>query len=147
MDNLLEGLVKAGLNAIRLGRPESTKPELAAHSLEEMVPKEADPPSKAAARARLIAAADVVCCTCIGAGSAVLAERKSKKKGKGGGGAAAASSSTAFPGVLIDEAAQATELAAIVPLGLGCQQLVLVGDHHQVMAYSCNPRGQSLLQL
>jgi regulator of nonsense transcripts 1 len=34
--------------------------------------------------------------------------------------------------VLIDEASQATETATCVPVISGCQQLVLVGDHHQL---------------
>lgn len=37
-----------------------------------------------------------------------------------------------FAAVLIDEAGQATELATVVPLTRGCQQVVLVGDHYQL---------------
>ncbi|CAK9070930.1 unnamed protein product [Durusdinium trenchii] len=55
----------------------------------------------------------------------------------------------AFAGVLIDEAAQATELAAIVPLILrGSQRLVLVGDQCQlpptVQSSEAEERGLSL---
>lgn len=37
-----------------------------------------------------------------------------------------------FPAVLLDETAQSTEPACLVPLALGCRQLVLVGDHKQL---------------
>jgi superfamily I DNA and/or RNA helicase len=37
-----------------------------------------------------------------------------------------------FPRVLIDEATQATEPATLVPITRGCRQLVLVGDHRQL---------------
>ena len=37
-----------------------------------------------------------------------------------------------FPRVLIDEATQATEPATLVPIIRGCRQLVLVGDHRQL---------------
>jgi hypothetical protein len=57
--------------------------------------------------------AQVICATCVGAGSGIL-EKKS------------------FDAVLIDEASQATEIATLVPLIHGCQQLVLVGDHYQL---------------
>jgi regulator of nonsense transcripts 1 len=55
----------------------------------------------------------------------------------------------AFAGVLIDEAAQATELAAVVPLILrGSQRLVLVGDQCQlpptVQSTEAEERGLSL---
>lgn len=126
VDNLLEGLVKKGIRAVRLGRPESTRPDLLRHSIDEMLSIQLgpnpDPQSKHLAKNRIISNAEVICATCIGAGSAVL----SGKSGKGQNG------KKGFAGVLIDEAAQATELACVVPLMLGCQQLVLVGDHHQL---------------
>lgn len=62
---------------------------------------------------QILRRAQVICTTCVGAGSARLSERT-------------------FGGVLVDESAQATEAACIVPLTLGCQQLVLVGDHFQL---------------
>ena len=86
-----------------------------------------DPSAKHEARMALVKEADVVCCTCVGAGSGFLNPKK-KKSGKGGG----AHRAPKFAGVLIDEAGQATEIAATVAVGLGCQQLVLVGDHHQL---------------
>jgi hypothetical protein len=129
VDNMLDGLVKKGINCLRLGRPESTSPHLLQYSLDGMLEQQLgpnpDPQSKFDAKQRIISNAGVVCCTCIGAGSAVLkGKRTGKGKGKG--------NTKGFAGVLIDEAAQATEIAAVVAAGLGCQQLVLVGDHHQL---------------
>jgi len=37
-----------------------------------------------------------------------------------------------FPRVLVDEATQAVEPATLVPISRGCRQLVLVGDHRQL---------------
>jgi regulator of nonsense transcripts 1 len=57
--------------------------------------------------------AQVLCCTCIGSGHTLLDGKR-------------------FPQVLIDEATQATEPAALVPLIRGARQVVLVGDHRQL---------------
>jgi regulator of nonsense transcripts 1 len=57
--------------------------------------------------------ADVICCTCVGAGDPRLNKFK-------------------FRTVLIDEATQATEPESMIPLVLGCKQVVLVGDHQQL---------------
>ncbi|CAL8104829.1 unnamed protein product [Calicophoron daubneyi] len=61
----------------------------------------------------LLLAADVVCCTCVTAGDPRL-ERLS------------------FHSVLIDESTQATEPECLIPLMVGCRQVVLVGDHCQL---------------
>ena len=79
----------------------------------------------------ILAAADVICCTCVGAGDPRLSKIK-------------------FKTVLIDEATQAAEPGAslsfldvisfaktvltecMIPLVLGCKQVVLVGDHQQL---------------
>ncbi|OON21747.1 hypothetical protein X801_02355, partial [Opisthorchis viverrini] len=61
----------------------------------------------------LLVAADVVCCTCVTAGDQRL-ERLS------------------FHSVLIDESTQATEPECLIPLMVGCRQVVLVGDHCQL---------------
>ncbi|KAG5189006.1 P-loop containing nucleoside triphosphate hydrolase protein [Tribonema minus] len=120
VDNLLEGLLKAGVAAVRVGRPESTRPELLQYCADEMAQQAArlaDPGSakQAAhdARTRAIRAARVVCATCVGVGSGTLDKYR-------------------FGGVLVDEASQATELATLVATTRGCQQLVLVGDHCQL---------------
>lgn len=56
---------------------------------------------------------EVVCCTSIGAAAGFL-------------------TSFTFPKVLVDEAAQATEPATLVPICRGCEALVLVGDQCQL---------------
>jgi regulator of nonsense transcripts 1 len=61
----------------------------------------------------LLSAADVVCCTCISAGDFRLKTLQ-------------------FRSVLVDESTQALEPECLVPLVIGCQQLVLVGDHQQL---------------
>lgn len=58
-------------------------------------------------------AADVVCCTCAGAADPRLSNFR-------------------FRRVLIDEATQAVEPEALIPLVMGCKQAVLVGDHCQL---------------
>ena len=65
------------------------------------------------AKVSAIRNAQVVCCTCIASGGGVL-ERFH------------------FSRVLVDEATQATEPSTIVPLCLGAEQVVLVGDHCQL---------------
>ena len=79
----------------------------------------------------ILSAADVICCTCVGAGDPRLSKLK-------------------FKTVLIDEATQAAEpgkhspcitpsfpltfslAECMIPLVLGCKQVVLVGDHQQL---------------
>ncbi|RDA91581.1 hypothetical protein CP533_5975 [Ophiocordyceps camponoti-saundersi (nom. inval.)] len=57
--------------------------------------------------------AEVVCCTCVGAGDPRLSKMK-------------------FRNVLIDESTQSAEPECLIPLVLGCKQVVLVGDHKQL---------------
>ena len=61
----------------------------------------------------ILQAADVICCTCAGAGDPRLKNFR-------------------FRLVLIDEATQAVEAEALIPLTLGAKQIVLVGDHCQL---------------
>lgn len=61
----------------------------------------------------ILSNADVVCCTCVGAGDPRLSKMK-------------------FRNVLIDESTQSAEPECLIPLVLGCKQLVLVGDHQQL---------------
>uniref|UniRef100_A0A0W0FF72 AAA+ ATPase domain-containing protein n=1 Tax=Moniliophthora roreri TaxID=221103 RepID=A0A0W0FF72_MONRR len=61
----------------------------------------------------ILTAAEVICCTCVGAGDPRLSKLK-------------------FRTVLIDEATQAAEPECMIPLVLGCKQVVLVGDHQQL---------------
>jgi regulator of nonsense transcripts 1 len=65
------------------------------------------------AEKEILLAADVICCTCVGAGEPRLATMR-------------------FRQVLIDESTQSQESACIIPIVLGCKQLVLVGDHCQL---------------
>ena len=66
-----------------------------------------------AAEREILNNADVVCCTCVGAGDPRLSKMK-------------------FRNVLIDESTQAAEPECMIPLVLGCKQVVLVGDHKQL---------------
>ena len=59
--------------------------------------------------------ADVICCTLSGSGHDQLAKMKVN-----------------FETVIIDEAAQSIELAALIPLKYGCQRCILVGDPNQL---------------
>ncbi|XP_048583576.1 regulator of nonsense transcripts 1 [Nematostella vectensis] len=61
----------------------------------------------------LLQHADVICTTCVGAGDPRLSKFR-------------------FRTVLIDESTQATEPECMVPVVLGCKQLILVGDHCQL---------------
>jgi len=61
----------------------------------------------------ILQAADVICCTCVGAGDPRLKNFR-------------------FRQVLIDEATQAIEAEALIPVTLGAKQLVFVGDHCQL---------------
>ena len=49
-----------------------------------------------------------------------------------------------FDTVIIDEASQGIELATLIPLGMGCRRLVLVGDHKQLPATVFSLTAQSL---
>jgi regulator of nonsense transcripts 1 len=61
----------------------------------------------------ILQAADVICCTCVGAGDPRLKNFR-------------------FRQVLIDEATQAIEAEALIPLAMGAKQVVFVGDHCQL---------------
>ncbi|KAH0532789.1 hypothetical protein TsFJ059_001428 [Trichoderma semiorbis] len=66
-----------------------------------------------AAEREILSNADVICCTCVGAGDPRLSKMK-------------------FRNVLIDESTQSAEPECMIPLVLGCKQVVLVGDHKQL---------------
>lgn len=69
--------------------------------------------------------ADVICCTCVGAGDPRLARMT-------------------FKYVLVDESTQATEPECMIPVVLGCRQLVLVGDHCQLgPVVMCKPAAKA----
>lgn len=66
-----------------------------------------------AAEKDILNAADVICATCVGCGDPRLAKFK-------------------FRTVLVDEATQAAEPECMIPLVMGCKQVVFVGDHQQL---------------
>jgi regulator of nonsense transcripts 1 len=61
----------------------------------------------------ILHAADVICCTCVGAGDPRLKKFR-------------------FRQVLIDEATQAIEAEALIPIAMGAKQVIFVGDHCQL---------------
>jgi regulator of nonsense transcripts 1 len=68
---------------------------------------------RAQAEREILHHADVICCTCVGAGDPRLAKLR-------------------FRQVLIDEATQAIEAEALIPIAMGAKQLVMVGDQCQL---------------
>lgn len=103
VDNIGVALLEAGLNVVRTGRADAIAPALLGR-----MPDALGGPA-------CLAEADVLLCTCVGAGAELV------RKHCGSPGA-----------ILIDEVAQSTEPSTLVPLTLGCRQLVLVGDHKQL---------------
>eukprot|EP00039_Didymoeca_costata_P013220 m.197287 g.197287 ORF g.197287 m.197287 type:complete len:876 (+) comp15710_c1_seq8:309-2936(+) len=114
VDNILEALLNRGVRALRVGKPERTRPHLLQYCIDEMVQDFTTEFYKVSAeRKKIVKSAQVICATCVGAGQTLLDGFK-------------------FTRVLIDEAAQATELACTIPLSFGCQQAVLIGDQCQL---------------
>ena len=66
---------------------------------------------------RILSEAEVVCCTLTGSGVDYLAKVQN-----------------GFRTVVVDEAAQAVELATLIPLQYGCKKCILVGDPNQLPA-------------
>ena len=71
VDNLVEGLAKARIKVIRIGRSESIRPELQQHTLDKMF-MDKQGQERNLAQQRALRAADVVCCTCAGSGGDML---------------------------------------------------------------------------
>ena len=153
VDNLLEGLLDLGVKALRIGRPVKVREALRSATLDAVLEdhpmqeelaflqdeqrelRKALPSLKGKEKglmhrdinhnqkeirrledtmtASVLDEAEVICATTIGCGHRLLESRR-------------------FPVVLMDEATQATEPSALVPLVKGCRQLVLVGDHQQL---------------
>lgn len=159
-DNLLEGCLRLGLNAVRVGRAATVRPELRNHTLDALLAnhesvatfkkklegaRQAGSTSteiQAAKRdledAELLAAvsilgnADVVVSTCVGAANEAIVNAAAVTVSAGPGKGSSPLRAIKFPTVIVDEASQATEPATLVPLTQGCEQLVLVGDHYQL---------------
>ena len=106
VDNLLEGLAAAGVNVVRLGRPDAVRPELLRFCPDASENKRAGLDARSAyeAKLRAVKAAQVVCCTCVGAGASIL-------------------EAVGFSGVVVDEATQATEAATLVSFCRGARQV------------------------
>ena len=153
VDNLLEGLLDAGVRAVRIGRPVKVREGLRDATLDAILerhPKQDD----------LAAVRDDHDALRKGLGSLKGRERGLAHKDLSGlrremqrleqemvdsilDGAEVVCSTTIgtghrilgrrrFPIVLLDEATQATEPSSLVPVVRGCRQLVLVGDHRQL---------------
>jgi len=153
VDNLLEGLLDNGVNAIRIGRPVKVREALREATLDailknhpaqeeiEFIRKENEAVKRSLSGLRgkekglahkevnnnykeirrlertmidgVLDGAEVICTTTIGSGHKLLGNRR-------------------FPVILMDEATQASEPSALVPITRGCRQLILVGDHKQL---------------
>ncbi len=117
VDNLVDGLSRAGVRVARIGRPEAVRQDLMQYMVESIAGIEPgcswSKDQQYQAVNGVLRRAEVICATCAGAGSDIL-ERFS------------------FQACLIDEATQATEPATVVPLTKGCSQVVLIGDQKQL---------------
>lgn len=148
VDNLLEGLLKENIKALRIGQPSKVNQELLSSTLESKIEEsplnqEIQKKEKLIEEAiasqsidkkillmiqqnkkdiqvlkkqivqKILSSHDVICSTCVSAGHELL-------------------QGICFPFVLIDEASQSVEPATIIPIMKGSQQVVLVGDHHQL---------------
>jgi hypothetical protein len=146
VNNIMKGLLKRGVKALRVGY-NSKMDEGSLTAAVQKLAKEADVQryvgqsregggqdgnaAAAAKRQQLHAlqdqamdSADVICATCISAGSGMLVKRN-------------------FTHVLLDEATQATEVAALVPtVGFPARRVVLVGDHKQLPPTILSPRAE-----
>jgi regulator of nonsense transcripts 1 len=196
VDNIAMGLIKEGVKAVRVGRPDKINRILETITLECLLEKEKEElenrkyearwksrsrsnskslsplrqrESSSKSRSKSKSDSDI---DCVIGGARRGAKGKGKGKKKKGGKAdfelqmrilqdadvlctttissgGDFFSKFAFAGVLVDEAAQATEMAAVVPLILrGSQRLVLVGDQCQlpptVQSTEAEERGLSL---
>ena len=114
VDNLLEGLLRQNVRAVRLGRHDAVQERFHRYMPPAVGPGISREEARKTAK-RMCRNAEVVCCTTMNCGSSALKEAKVE-----------------FRAVLIDEATQATEASTIVALGRGARQLVMVGDQCQL---------------
>eukprot|EP01059_Diplonema_ambulator_P036920 TRINITY_DN950_c0_g1_i2.p1 TRINITY_DN950_c0_g1~~TRINITY_DN950_c0_g1_i2.p1 ORF type:complete len:1900 (+),score=439.49 TRINITY_DN950_c0_g1_i2:41-5740(+) len=116
VDNLVTGLVAAGVNVIRLGRPEAIRQDLNEYTLDYIAnnaPQDMARDQLFLMQQQMLRRAEVVCATCSGCGVEIIEK-------------------VTFRAVLVDEASQATEPSTLVPLMHGALQVALVGDHKQL---------------
>mmetsp|Transcript_3070 Transcript_3070/g.9130 ORF Transcript_3070/g.9130 Transcript_3070/m.9130 type:complete len:576 (-) Transcript_3070:11-1738(-) len=135
-DNLLEATLALNVSAVRVGHPAATRESLRNWTLDAAAARLAQPgedlakaDTRRALRRRALLEADVVVASCVGAGCDDLAPFLTDGRAN-----AQTAAELEFGMVLVDEAAQATEPAALVPLACapGCTQFVLVGDPAQL---------------
>ncbi|GIX62173.1 ATP-dependent helicase, putative [Babesia caballi] len=134
-DNLIEGLAMRGINALRIGF--GSESLLQEESLKDLGRYDRYRSLRAAGmhkeansmRMLMIQEAvkqhQVIIATCVGSGNDILA-------------------GYTFPYVVIDECAQAIEASNLIPIGKGCKQLVLIGDHKQLRPTIISPEAANL---
>jgi len=111
VDNVAERLCDLGIKIVRFGHIDKVSPKLRSMCLYDNSFK----------TVQKFMGADVICTTNMGAGKSVFEQFRLKSSSKG------------LAAVLIDEAAQATELSALVPIiNSRAKQVVLLGDHCQL---------------
>ena len=120
VDNIAESAYAKGLDVVRLAKPGRISSALDRCSLDSILQETCDDymdqTERFKAKRRIIGQADVVCVTTIASATSLLKRLQ-------------------FGAILMDEAAQTTELSALVPLAhLHADRLVLVGDHCQLPA-------------
>ncbi len=153
VDNLLEGLLKKGINAIRIGQPVKVREELRNAT---MAAKMEEHPLSDEIKAIISENKSI---------QRKMASAKGKEKGLAHrdisrnwkdvrmlekkmmdeiiqdsdivcatciGSGHRVLDAYNFPVVLIDESTQAIEPSTLVPIVKGCRQLVMLGDHHQL---------------
>nr|PVC52973.1 regulator of nonsense transcripts-related protein [Theileria orientalis] len=122
-DNLIEGLSKRGITALRIGassewdlQEEAIKGLYRYNNYLQMrmagMHKEANT-LRVLLFTEAIKKHKIVIATCVGSGNEIL-------------------SSHTFPFVIVDECAQSIEASNMIPIGRGCRSLVLIGDHKQL---------------
>lgn len=127
-DNVLERLLDLGVAAVRIGHPATVRDgKCRAATLDARV-------SDTVTAADVLRDADVVVASCVGAGADAIAPFLTALKKKSSKSSLDDDGPLRFGLVVIDEAAQATEPACLVPVAtaLGASQLVLIGDHMQL---------------
>lgn len=128
-DNVLESLLDLGVAAVRVGHPATVREgKCRSATLDARV-------SDTVTAADVLRDADVVVASCVGAGADAIAPfLTTLKKRSSSKPSSDDEAPLRFGLVVIDEAAQATEPACLVPVAtaLGASQLVLVGDHMQL---------------
>mmetsp|Transcript_18121 Transcript_18121/g.25403 ORF Transcript_18121/g.25403 Transcript_18121/m.25403 type:complete len:528 (+) Transcript_18121:826-2409(+) len=117
VDNLAEGLSKAGLDVIRIGNGgDENSPFLLDTRAMKVLGYRGNCVRQDELRRvqdRLLNTTDVICATCCGVGKDILKHLR-------------------FLYVLVDEATQVTEPELLIAISRGCRQLVLVGDPCQL---------------